>query len=88
MKKLNKKLGIGFLVVGLVVGGFGGAVAHAGSIGDQVETENLQDFGDLDLEKIDESEFLDLFEKMLEGTQVKEEDIDGVKVYKATFEGV
>ena len=83
MKDLNKKIGAGVLVAGLVIGGLGlsgGLVAHADSISVQGQDE-------LDLEEmlmpISPEEFEKEFEKMLENASFEfEKSVDG-KIIKA-----
>ena len=84
MKDLNKKIGAGVLVLGLVIGGLGlsgGLVSHADSVGVQGQVDE-DPFDGIDLGEIDENEFLKEFEKMLEKASIEFEKVDG-KIIKA-----
>ena len=84
MKDLNKKIGAGVLVVGLVIGGLGlsgGLVAHADSVSVQGQVDE-DPFAGLEGALIDESELDKLLEEVLEEVSVKVEKVDG-KIIKA-----
>lgn len=83
MKDLNKKIGAGVLVVGLVIGGLGlsgGLVAHADSI-DAKEQVDEDPFAGIEL--IDEDKFWEEFDEMLKKASFEfEKSVDG-KIIKA-----
>ena len=80
MKDLNKKIGAGVLVVGLVIGGglglSGGLVAHADSVSVQGQVDE-DPFAGLEGVLIDESELDKLLEEVLGEVSVKVEKVEG-----------
>lgn len=77
MKDLNKKIGVGVLVAGLVIGGLGlsgGLVAHADSVQEQKE-----------LEEISAEEFEKLFNEMLKEASFEKKVVDGREQIIAHF---
>ena len=89
MKKLNKKIGVGVLVAGLVMGGlglFGGSVAHADSASVKVKEEVDEEL--LGLEFVDEKEIDRLLEEMFKEASVKKENVDGRDIYKVSLKNL
>ena len=90
MKKLNKKISIGVLIAGLLMGGaaFSGiGLAHADSVSvkEQVDDDLFEGIELIGESEWDESEFDKYLDEMSAKASIKEEDFHGRKSVFISF---